>query len=57
VVYGFIFVLWLNLRPGRATVGKWRMPDGKGESGLFSCLELQSGSPRICRLRIASVGP
>jgi hypothetical protein len=33
--------LWLYVRPGGATRGKWRVPDGKGESGLFSCLELR----------------
>jgi hypothetical protein len=30
-----------NLIPGGATRGNWRIPDGKGESGLFSCSELQ----------------
>jgi hypothetical protein len=30
-----------NLRPGGATRGKWRIPDGKVESGLFSFLELR----------------
>jgi hypothetical protein len=31
--------------------GIWRIPDGKGESGLFLCSELQGGSPCPCRLR------
>jgi hypothetical protein len=29
-------------------VGKWRIPDGKVESGLVSDLELLGGSPRLC---------
>jgi hypothetical protein len=29
----------------------------RSESGLFSYLELQGGSPRLCQLRTASVGP
>jgi hypothetical protein len=41
VDYGFIFGLWLNLRPSGATGEKWRIPDEKGESILFSCLELR----------------
>jgi hypothetical protein len=32
------------VRPGRATKGKWRIPDGKGESGL-------------CRLRTDHLTP
>jgi hypothetical protein len=31
--------------------GLWRILDGKDESGLMSDLELQGGSPRLCRLR------
>jgi hypothetical protein len=27
----------LELRLGGATRGKWRIPDGKDESGFFSC--------------------
>jgi hypothetical protein len=46
-----------NLRPGRATRGKWRILDGKVESGSMSDSELQGGSDRLCRLRIASVVP
>jgi hypothetical protein len=53
----FAFRMWHNLRPGRATRGKWRIPDGKVESDLFSYSELQSGIPRLCQLRIASVEP
>jgi hypothetical protein len=30
----------LHARLGGATRGKWRIPDGKGESGLFSYSEL-----------------
>ena len=26
----FAFELWYNMRPGGATRGKWRIPDGKG---------------------------
>jgi hypothetical protein len=33
----------LNLR-----LGKWRIPDGKVESGLRSYSELLGGSPRPC---------
>jgi hypothetical protein len=32
-------------RPGRATRRKWRIPDGKVESGLFLFLELQRWYP------------
>jgi hypothetical protein len=39
------------MRLDRATRGLWRIPDGKGESGMFSCLELRGGSPRPCQLR------
>jgi hypothetical protein len=42
VVYG---------RPGGATRGKRRILDGKVESGLMLDLELQGGSPHLCRLR------
>jgi hypothetical protein len=42
---------------GRATRGKRRILDGKDESGLMSNSELQGGSPRLCRLRTASVVP
>jgi hypothetical protein len=31
-----------NLRPGGATRGKWRVLDGKVESGLFLCSVLRS---------------
>jgi hypothetical protein len=43
------------VRPGRETRGKWRILDGKDESGLMSDSELQGGIPRLCRLRTASV--
>jgi hypothetical protein len=36
----FTFRMWHNFRPGGVTRGKWRIPDGKGESGLFSYSEL-----------------
>jgi hypothetical protein len=36
-------------------VSKWRIQDGKVESGLMSDLVLLSGSPRPCRLRTTSV--
>jgi hypothetical protein len=45
------------MRPGGVTRGKWRILDGKDESGLISDSELQVGSPRLCRLRIMSVVP
>jgi hypothetical protein len=48
VVYG---------RPGWATRGKWGILDGKVESGLMSDLELQGGSPRLCRLRTDRLAP
>jgi hypothetical protein len=35
----------LNLRPGKATWGKWRILDGKAESGLMLNSELRGGSP------------
>jgi hypothetical protein len=37
--------------------GLWRIPDGKGESGLFSCLKLRGGSPHLCRLRTNRLAP
>ena len=45
------------MRSGGATRGKWGILDGKDESGLMSDSELQGGSPRLCRLRTASVEP
>jgi hypothetical protein len=45
------------MRPGGATRGKWRILDGKDESGLMSDSELEGGSPRLCRLRTVSVVP
>jgi hypothetical protein len=39
------------VRPSGATRGKWRILDGKVKSGLMSDLELQGGSPHLCRLR------
>jgi hypothetical protein len=44
-------------RPGRATHGLWRILDGKDESGLMSDLELEGGSPRLCRLRTDHLAP
>jgi hypothetical protein len=46
-----------NLGPGGATRKKWRILDGKVESGLMSDLKLQDGSPRLCRLMTVSVVP
>jgi hypothetical protein len=43
--------------PGGATRGKWGILDEMDESGLMSDSELQGGSPRLCRLRTASVVP
>jgi hypothetical protein len=40
----------------KLSVSKWRIPDGKVESGLISGSELLHGSPCPCRLRTASVG-
>jgi hypothetical protein len=37
----FTFRMWHNLRLGEATRGKWRILDGKADSGLFSYLELR----------------
>jgi hypothetical protein len=34
-----------------------RILDGKGESGLMSYSELQGGSPHLCQLSTALVGP
>jgi hypothetical protein len=42
--------LWLYVRLGGATRGKWRILDGKVESVLMSDLELQGGSTHLCRL-------
>jgi hypothetical protein len=46
-----------NSRLSGATRGKWRILDGKVESGLMPDSELQGGSPYLCRLRTASVVP
>jgi hypothetical protein len=46
-----------NLIPSGASRGKWRILDGKIESGLMLDLKLQVGSPRLCRLRTTSVVP
>jgi hypothetical protein len=35
----FVFGMWLNMIPGGATRGKWRIMNEKDESELFSCLE------------------
>jgi hypothetical protein len=48
---------WLIVRPSGATRGKWGILDGKDESGLMLDSELQGGSPRLCRLRTASIVP
>jgi hypothetical protein len=45
------------VRPGGATRVKWGILDGKDESDLMSDSEPQGGSPRLCRLRTASVVP
>jgi hypothetical protein len=51
-------ILWHNLRPSRATRGKYRILDGKGESGLFFYIQSsEGGSPCLCRLRTVSVEP
>jgi hypothetical protein len=39
------------MRSGGATRRLWRIPDGKSESGLFSCLELRGGSLHPSQLR------
>jgi hypothetical protein len=49
--------LWLYARPSGASRGKWRIPDGKDESGLFSCSEFRRWYLLLCCLRTASVGP
>jgi hypothetical protein len=45
------------VRLGGAIRGKWGIPDGKVESGVMSDSKLQGGSPRLCRLRTASIVP
>jgi hypothetical protein len=47
----------LNLRSDGAIRGKWRILDGKNESGLMLDSKLQGGSLRLCRLRTTTVGP
>jgi hypothetical protein len=49
--------LVILFRPDGATRGKWGILDGKVESGVLSDLELQGGSPCLCRLRTALVVP
>jgi hypothetical protein len=46
--------MWDQAGPAR---GLWRILDGKVESGLISDLKLWGGSPSLCWLRTASVGP
>jgi hypothetical protein len=46
-----------NLRPDGTIREKWRILNEKVENGLMSDSELQDGSPRLCRLRTASVVP
>jgi hypothetical protein len=41
---------WHNWRPGRAIRGKWRILDGKVESGLDHKFESPRWYPRLCRL-------
>jgi hypothetical protein len=41
----FTFRMCHNMRLGGATRGKWRMPDGKDESGMFLSLELRRWYP------------
>jgi hypothetical protein len=55
----FMFVInqWFYLRPGGATRRKWRILNGKVESGLMSDSELQGGSPCLCRLRTDRLTP
>jgi hypothetical protein len=48
VVYG---------RSGGATRGKWRILDGKVESGLILDSELQGGSPTPVSIEDRSSGP
>jgi hypothetical protein len=52
-----MWFMLVNVRSGGETRGKWRILDGKDESGLLSDSELQGGSPRLCRLRTVSVVP
>jgi hypothetical protein len=47
---------WFYMRPSGTNRGKWRIPDGKGESDLFLCSELRGGRLHLCWLRTASVG-
>jgi hypothetical protein len=49
--------LWLYVRLGGTTRGKWRILDGKDESGLMLDLELRGGSPCLCRLRTNRLAP
>jgi hypothetical protein len=44
-------------RTGGAIRRKWGILDGKVESGLMSDLELQGGSPHLCRLRTDRLAP
>jgi hypothetical protein len=56
-VVGYKVDVNLNLGPSGVIRVKGRILDGKDESGLMSDLELQGGSPCLCQLRTASVGP
>jgi hypothetical protein len=39
---------WIYSRPGGATREKWRILDGKSESGLHDIWRSEGGSPRLC---------
>jgi hypothetical protein len=46
-----------NLRPGMTTMEKWKILDGKVESGLILDSGLRGDSPCLCRLRTALISP
>jgi hypothetical protein len=48
---------WLYVMPGGPTREKRRIADGKGEIGLLYIRSSEGGSPCLCRLSTASVGP
>jgi hypothetical protein len=48
----FSFRMWHNMRPGGATMGKWRIADRKDERGLFSCSKLQRWQPPLLSIKV-----
>jgi hypothetical protein len=49
----FAFILLFNMRPSRATWGKWRIPYGKGERGSVFMFK----APKVVAPACVDYGP